>query len=203
MGTHRAHFQKGIYLILGDNFLLNQNFCISLLFFFFNYDFTKAVLFTFNYLRGFEGKPFCFAFLHVVCHIFYYTTNFILMRKSAFGYWLFQSQFSSHWVLQAVYQSSSSILQRLQWNLRAKINYALGWFNLGNVTGGVKGNRSQRHRAGANLSQLWRVNLRKFCLSYVVPDGFLSDLMVVLPPSSPALPSRGNPSCVVKNVFFF
>lgn len=29
-----------------------------------------------------------------------------------------QSQFSSHWVLQAVYQSSSSILQRLQWKLK-------------------------------------------------------------------------------------
>lgn len=26
--------------------------------------------------------------------------------------------------------------------------------------------------------------------------------MVVLPPSSPALPSLGNPSCVVKNFFF-
>lgn len=136
-------------------------------------------------------------------HIFYCTTTFILMRKSAFGYWLFSVPvllplgLASRVPVQFLHLTKAPVEIK-----RTKINYALEWFKLGNVTGGVKGNRSQRHRAGANLSQLWRVNLRQFCFSCVVPDGFLSDLVVVLSPSSPALPSQGNPSCVVKNVFF-
>lgn len=129
--------------------------------------------------------------------------TFSLMRKSAFGYWLSSVPvliplgLASHVPVQFLHLTKAPVEIK-----RAKINHALAWFNLGNVTGGVKGNRSQRHRAGANLSQLWRVSLRKFCFSCVVPDGFLSDLLVLLPLSSPALPSRGNPSCVVKNFFF-
>lgn len=125
------------------------------------------------------------------------------MRKSAFGYCLFSVPVLIPLGLASLVPVQFLHLTKAPVEIkRAKINHALGWFNLGNVTGGVRGNRSQRHRAGANLSQLWRVSLRKFCFSCVVPDGFLSDLMVLLPLSSPALPSRGNPSCVVKNFFF-